>query len=452
MRLNADGAKRLPLYRVLIVAALVAAPVLVPVASYAQVTGSNDSSNTDASSGNAQGTNSASGQTGQSSSNSSTVKTQDVKNSNGTNVQDGNNRTTVSQTTNVKTGDVVVGQVIGGVVAGGGNLVVNATNHSENVDATSGDAEGHNTADVATGLISTDGAAFVGDALGNSNASTSDLNNVVGRNLQNGDNRTTVRQNSNVQTGDAVGGQVIGAVVNGGTTDIAAANTTKDSDITTGDAKADNSLAAFTGLLATTGTASTGGPLATTDVNNSSGTNVQDGNNRFTGDQLAHAQSGAGVAGEVLGVVSAGATRVDASNTTTDSSVTTGDPTADNHGAAFTGLLDAGTATVGDAADVTGATGNNVQDGNNTGTLHQSADAVSGDGVAGQVAGIVTSAGGSANVTLANTSTGVDSTSGDTSFVNDSSMFNGLLSATGTASVGALADTALSGIFKSAVS
>jgi len=436
--------------RILVVAALVAAPLLTPIASFAQVTGSNSSDGTSASSGDAKGTNSASGQTGQSASNSSSVKTQDVNNSSGTNVQDGNNRTTINQTTNVKTGDVVVGQVIGGVVANG-NLVVNATNHSENVDATSGDAEGTNSTSVVTGLVSTDdGSAFVGDALGNSAASAADLNNVVGRNIQNGDNTTRVRQNTNVQTGDAVGGQVIGAVVNGGTTDIAAANTTKDSDITTGDGHAENSLDAFTGLLATTGTAAVGGDALGADVNFSSGTNVQDGSNRFTGDQNAHSQTGDGVAGQVLGVVSAGNTRVDASNTTTDSSVTSGDSDAHNSGAAFTGLLAAGTATV-SSADLTGVTGTNVQDGSNSGTLHQSADAVSGDGVAGQVAGIVTSAGGSAAVTLANTSTGVDSTSGDTAFTNDSSMFNGLQTASGTASVGGTADTSLSGIFKSAL-
>ena len=52
------------LSRTLVIAALVAVPVLTPIASHAQVTGSNTSSGTDASSGNAQGTNSASGQTG----------------------------------------------------------------------------------------------------------------------------------------------------------------------------------------------------------------------------------------------------------------------------------------------------------------------------------------------------------------------------------------------------
>jgi len=426
------------LRRTLVIAALVAVPVLAPTASYAQVTGSNNSSNSDASSGDANGTNATTAQTGP------------ATNSTGTNVQNGNNRTSINQTTNVKTGDVVVGQVIGGVVANG-NLVINATNNSENVDGTSGDAEGHNTADVVTGLVSTDdGSAFVGDALGNSNASTSELNNVVGRNIQDGDNRTNVRQNSNVQTGDAVGGQVIGAVVNGGTTDIAAANTTKDSDITTGDAEADNSLAAFTGLLATSETANVGGLGGLAQITNAKGTNIQDGNNRFTGSQSAHSQTGDGIAGQVLGVVSAGNTRVDASNTTTDSSVTTGDSSSENDGAAFTGLVDADTVTV-NTAQVSNAAGANIQDGNNSGTLRQTADSISGDGVAGQVAGIVTSAGGSAAVTLANTSTRVEVTSGDTSFINDLSMFNGLVTSSGTVSVGTPADTGLNGIFQSAL-
>jgi hypothetical protein len=441
------------LNKILLIAALVAVPAVAPVAARAQVTGSNSSDGADASSGNANGTNSASGQTGQSASGSSKAGAQDVNGSNGTNVQDGNNRTTINQTTNVKTGDAVAGQVIGGVVAGGGNLVVNASNRSDNVDVTTGDAEGHNSANVVTGQVSTGDAAFVDDALGDPNATASDLNNVMGTNVQDGDNRTTVRQNSNATSGDGVAGQVIGAVVNGGTTDIAASNTTVDSDVTTGDAKADNSLSAFTGLLTATGTSAVGGGFAS-DVNNATGTNVQDGNNRFTGSQNAMSRSGDGVAGQVLGVVSAGDTRVDASNSTMDSSVTTGDATSDNSGAGFTGLLDAASSSVqASGADVNNAFGTNVQSGDNTGTLNQTANAVSGDGVAGQVAGVVTSAGGSAAVTLANTSTNVDSTSGDSNFANSSSMFDGLQTTTGTASVGAPADTsALGGIFHSALS
>jgi hypothetical protein len=435
--------------RLLVITGLVAAPVLAPVTSFAQssVDGSNSSSGTDASSGSANGTNSASGQTGLASDGSNNVGTQDTNNVNGDNVQEGNNRTSISQTTSVKTGDVVAGQVIGGVVANG-NLVVNATNHSENVDATSGDASGSNTANVVTGLVSTDDAAFVGDAVGNSGANTSELNNVVGRNIQEGDNRATVRQNSNAQSGDGVAGQVIGAVVNGGTTDIAAANTTRDSDITTGDAHADNSVSAFVGLLSA-GTSTVGDGL-TADINNATGTNVQQGDNRFTGTQNARSTTGDGVAGEVLGVVSAGNTRVDASNITTDSSITTGDSNANNEGAAFVGLLSATSSSV--AADLNNVSGTNLQEGDNTGTLRQSAEAVSGDGVAGQVAGIVTSAGGSAAVTLANTSTGIDSTSGDSNFDNSSSLFDGLSDTSGTSTVGEAAEVALSTIFRSALS
>ena len=454
MRLGRDGAKPLHLKRVLVIAALVAAPFGSISAAFAQssVTGSNDSSGAEATSGDANGTNSSSGQTGLSSGGSNGAGTQDVNGSSGTNVQDGNNRTRVSQTTNVRTGDAVGGQIIGGVVGGGGSLVVNATNRSDGVDITTGDAEGSNNANVVTGLVAVDDGAFVGDAIGQPNASTSDLNNAVGRNLQDGNNTTSVSQRNNVQTGDGVGGQVIGAVVSRGTTDIAAANLTRDTTIETGEADATNDLSAFVGLLsATTGTVGQTGEAPLADVTNATGTNVQDGNNRLSASQSAHAQTGDGVGGQVLGVVSAGATRVDASNATIDSTIETGSATAENHGGAFVGLVDADTVTV-VPADLTDVNGTNLQDGSNNSRLSQSADAVTGDAVAGQVAGVVTSAGGSAAVTLANRSEGIDATSGSSDFVNETAEFTGLSNTTGSASVGEAADTALSSIFKSAVS
>ena len=444
--------------RVLVIAAVVAAPVIAPItASLAQtnVNGSNNTSGGDASSGSANGSNSASGQTGLAASPSPTPNpsTQDVKNSNGTNVQEGSNRTTIHQTSNVRTGDVVVGQVIGAVVSSG-NLTINARNTSENVDATSGDASGTNTANTVTGLVSSGSsqvadAAFAGLAIAdNPNAKTADLNNVVGRNVQQGSNSTIVRQTVNAQTGDAVGGQVIGAVVNGGTTDIVASNRTVDSDITTGDARGSNKTSGFTGLLDTQ--TSTVGAFAT-DITGSTGVNVQEGDNRFIASQVARSRSGDGIAGQVLGVVSAGNTRVDASNVTTDSSVETGDATTNNSGSAFVGLLSAATSTVA-AADLTGVTGTNLQDGRNKSTLNQNADAVTGDGIAGQVAGVVTSAGGSAALTLANTSTNIDSTTGEARFSNASSLFDGLSVTKGGSVVANAADQPLSAIFKSAIS
>jgi hypothetical protein len=426
--------------RALVIAALAAAPAFGTVTSssaQSSVNAANSGSGTDASSGSAKGTNSSGAFTGQQSGGSSNVGAQDANNTKGTNVQEGNNRTRINQTTTVKTGSAVAGQVIGAVV-GAGNLVVNATNHSDNVDVQTGNATGTNSANVFTGLA----APFAGLAIANnSDASAQDLNNVVAKNIQEGDNTTNVRQSVNSTSGDGIAGQVIGAVVNGGTTDITAANTTTDSTVETGDANGSNKVSAFTGLLDTTT-----GTVVVGDVNNANGTNIQEGDNRFTGSQSAHSLSGAGIAGEVLGVVSSGNTRVDASNKTTDSDATTGTADSANSGGAFTGLGSAAAIDIG-AADINGANGTNVQEGDNTSRLNQTADAVTGEAVAGQVAGVVTSAGGSADLVLANTSDRVDATSGQSTISNIQSIFSGLSTTSGALTV----SDALGQIFKGAL-
>jgi hypothetical protein len=152
---------------------------------------------------------------------------------------------------------------------------------------------------------------------------------------------------------------------------------------------------------------------------------VQDGSNRLTGGQTATAATGDGVAGQVLGVVSAGAASLDATNNTTDSDVTSGDSTATNDASTFVGLNRTGGGDV-TLSDISSATAENLQDGRNTRTFTQSANAQSGDAVAGQISGVVTSAGGSASVVLANTSSGIDGTSGDSVFDNSDSNFVGL--------------------------
>jgi hypothetical protein len=77
-------------------------------------------------------------------------------------------------------------------------------------------------------------------------------------------------------------------------------------------------------------------------------------------------------------------------------------------------------------ADIENATATNLQEGQNRKTLSQNADASSGDAVAGQVSGVVTAAGGSASLVLANTSTDIDSSTGDSDFGNDETSFVGL--------------------------
>src|SRR5205823_12109131 len=126
---------------------------------------------------------------------------------------------------------------------------------------------------------------------------------------------------------------------------IVAANSSTNSDITTGDARSDNDVASFVGLNDAATTTISGASGA--DITGSSADNLQDGNNRLSGSQTAHAATGDGVGGQVLGVVSAGAASLDASNHTDDSSVETGDSHADNSASEFVGLNDAPTTTVG---------------------------------------------------------------------------------------------------------
>src|SRR5206468_1517245 len=72
-----------------------------------------------------------------------------------------------------------------------------------------------------------------------------------------------------------------------------------------------------------------------------------------------------------------------------------------------------------------GSTGTNVQDGSNRGTANQTATASSGDGVAGEVIGAVTSAGGSASIVAANRSSDSDVTTGDAEATNALAAFVG---------------------------
>jgi hypothetical protein len=224
-----------------------------------------------------------------------------------------------------------------------------------------------------------------------------------------------------VTGGEPVAGQIIGVVTSaGGSSDIVAANTSTNNDVTTGSADAPNNSFAFVGLDADP----TAAPGATT-----TGSNFQVGGNRFTLAETSSATSGNGVAGQILGVVSAGATSLDANNKTDNSSVTTGDALASNNVSSFVGLSFAPTLTVTTgvlASDISGVHADNIQDGSNRKTLSQAADATSGDAVAGEVAGVVTSAGGSSSVVLANTSDNMDVKSGNALFDNTDNGFVGL--------------------------
>jgi len=334
----------------------------------------------------------------------------DVANASATNVQVGDNDNSTDQSGSASSGDAVAGQVAG--VVSSGDASVDATNRSEDVDITTGDAEGNN-----------DASSFVGLTAGTSTALNAADDNILNGNAANvlvGDNKYEVSQDATATSGDGVGGQVIGVVTSaGGSADVVAANTSKDVDIETGDADAANDAAAFVGLNAT----GTAGIAA--DIVNASATNVQEGDNDLSADQSATSASGDGVGGSVIGVVSAGDASVDATNHSEDVDIETGDTDSENSFAAFVGLTD-GTTTALNAADILNGNAANVQEGDNSKELSQSADATSGDAVAGQVAGVVTSAGGSADLVLANTSLSSDAESGDGDFNNSDESFTGL--------------------------
>ena len=345
----------------------------------------------------------------------------DVDNEDATNVQEGDNQTDTEQDGNSSSGDAVAGSVVG--VVSSGDASVDATNRSEDVEIDTGDATGENNASSFTGLT-----AGTGTAVGGFDAD--DIDNDGAVNVLEGDNETDLSQSADVSTGDGVGGQVIGVVTAaGGSADVVAANTSEDVDIDTGDAEAFNDAAAFTGLNAT-GTVG----VSAEDIDNASATNVQEGDNEFDASQDANASSGDGVGGQVLGVVSAGDASVDATNRSEDVDVETGEALAENDAQGFVGLT-AGTGTSfgpdgdAEAEDIDNDGAVNAQEGDNSKDVSQSADATSGDAVGGQVAGVVTSAGGSADLVLANTSIDSEAESGESEIFNDDHSFTGLTAA-----------------------
>jgi hypothetical protein len=338
----------------------------------------------------------------------------DVSASTGSNVQDGDNSSSTGQKGSASSGDAVAGQVTG--VVSSGDASVDATNRSDNVDIKTGDANGTNSAATFTGL----------NVSGSStNVNASDLTLATGAlNAQSGDNSTDLTQTAEASTGDGVGGEVIGIVTSaGGSADVVAANTSKDVKIKTGDADANNDAASFVGLNFSTDN----GTAITADVAAASGSNVQEGDNSLDGSQAATSSSGDGVGGQVLGLVSAGKASLDATNRSEKVTIKTGDTDSSNDAAAFVGLNVSGSSTSVNASDLSLASGAlNAQSGDNNGSFDQTADATSGDGVAGQVAGVVTSAGGSADLVLSNFSSDSKAKTGDGTFNNTDQLFVGL--------------------------
>jgi hypothetical protein len=390
----------------------------------ASIVAANNSDGVDVSTGDAHGTNDAAAFAGLNTSGQGPLITSDltnVCNDDGcANLQQGDNRITSSQTTRDGSGDGVAGQVIGAV--SGGNLSIDAKNTTTDSTVETGDASGKNSGSYYAGL----NTSVFGPTVTASEISGS-CNDDGCANVQDGDNTVRANQSTSATSGDGVAGQVIGAVtLPEPRASIVAANTTKDSDVDTGNATATNDLAAFVGLN------TSGRPVVTSDLTNVCNTkgegcdNLQQGDNRLSGNQTAHATTGDGVAGEVMGVLAAGNTSLDATNHSEGDTVDTGNAKAANDASTFVGLNSSDSGPTITGAEISNATATNLQEGDNRKTIGQTADATSGDAVAGQVTGVVTSAGGSASVVLANTSTDIDSSSGHSDFSNTDSQFVGL--------------------------
>lgn len=337
---------------------------------------------------------------------------QDVDCGECTNQQDGDNEAESTQAGSSNSGDAVGGQVVGVVSAG--DASVDAKNRSEDVDIETGEAHAGNDAATFVGL------SFTGDDI---EVETEEAEADEVTNQQSGDNEYSFDQSADATTGDGVGGQVIGVVTSaGGSADVVADNASKDIEIETGLAEAFNDSAAFVGLNVATDTDVT----TEDDVDADEATNQQDGDNALSGSQDVSANTGDGVGGQVLGIVSAGDASVDAKNRSEDVEITTGDASAANQSAAFIGLNFTEDDIEVETEDAEADEVTNQQAGDNEGTVAQTADASSGDAVAGQVAGVVTSAGGSADLVLDNASKDVELESGFSEFDNLDQLFVGL--------------------------
>ena len=345
----------------------------------------------------------------------------ELENIESVNAQLGNNRSSASQTGDAATGDGVGGQVIGVVSAG--DTSVDATNRSEDVDVETGDADSEATYAAFVGLNVSTGSP-IAFAAGDGIIDTEANNILLGEGMGPG-NESSANQTTSASSGDGVGGQVVGAVTSaGGSADIVAANTSEGVDAETGDAEAEAAVAAVVGH---TDAPSSIALAAGDDIVNASGTNVQLGDNTLEAVQTATSETGDAVGGQVLGVVSAGDASVDATNHSEDVDVETGDAETEAVVAAFVGLTSATTTQVLAQGDsILSQQAANVQLGNNTHEVIQTVDASSGDAVGGQVSGVVTSSGGTADVVLANTSEDADGATGDAEFAAVDTTFTGL--------------------------
>jgi hypothetical protein len=210
------------------------------------------------------------------------------------------------------------------------------SNESDEVESDSGDATASNSGTAQVGHQG-GGSSQVGSSEVDDDAEAQDIANNQATNVQEGDNELDASQNATADTGDTVGGQVIGAVSDGALS-IDGTNLSRDVDLESGDATATNDFAAFVGLSNASQTA-----LGADDILNADATNVQAGDNDSSLFQNTDASSGDAVGGQVVGGTSTGPTDIVLANTSDDASSTSGDADESNDTSSFTGLAASGT-------------------------------------------------------------------------------------------------------------
>lgn len=168
-----------------------------PASAETAITASNTSDNVDTQSGDATVINDNESSTGQ------------FSEGEAANTQAGDTTSDNAQDATTDSGAAISGQVIGGVSED--DLSINATNSAIDSTAFTGESLADNNGDIFVGLI-------FGDELGVD----------TGFNLSEGEIDATLAQNADSTSGDAVGGQWIGAQTYNGTADIVLANTTEN--------------------------------------------------------------------------------------------------------------------------------------------------------------------------------------------------------------------------------
>lgn len=340
-------------------------------------------------------------------------------------VHDGDNDQSIDQAANAESGDAVSGsQVVGAVAAVTGEISIDGRNRAEDTEATSGDADANNTIELAaSGNVVLDQPTGCCPPSSDATLLTAGIeaNEIDAVIVHEGDNEQEIGQAADAVSGDAVSGAQIVGAVGGGAIDIVVDNRGEDSESTSGDAAAENTIedAEASNLV----TFAPGCPCpipgdigADIDATTITAVILHEGDNTQSIDQAADASSGDAVsAAQVVGAVSAvgGNVSIDATNRGEDSEATTGDADATN----TIGLAASGNAVLdccGDFLTLLGPGAINAvnhQEGDNDQDIVQAADAVSGDAVAGaQVIGAI---GGNVEAVLENFGRDVELDTGD---------------------------------------